>query len=335
MDVKIITDDFNIHEYNAKVTHPLQSWEWGVARKEMSLEVLRIGEFSGETLIDVYQISFHQIPYTPWKIGYLPRSKFPSTAIFDFLQEYGKSHKVIFIKFEPNERLKSDIRHPTSDIHKSPHPLFSDWTVVLNLKQSEEEILKNMKPKTRYNIRLAQKKGVVVREESNEVGFDKFVKLYFETCRRQSYYGHSINYHQTVWKHLKEKIAHIFIAYYNNEPLATFELFYFNRVLYYPYGGTSIQHRNVMAANLLMWEAIRFGKKMGAEIFDMWNSLSPDHQGNPAWEGFTRFKEGYGGEFVPMMGSFDLVIDRGIYQLYSQIYKLRNIYLKLRRFLPL
>jgi hypothetical protein len=210
------------------------------------------------------------------------------------------------------------------ELHESPHPLFPQWSQILDLTKSEDELLNNMKSKTRYNIGLARKKGVVIKEETNQEGFEIFAKLYFETCKRQKYHGHNINYHRTIFETLKDRITHIFIAFFEGSPLAAYEIFTFNDVMYYPYGGSSLEHRNLMAPNLLMWEVIRYGKKIGCKTFDMWGSLPPGYPDSNPWSGFTRFKEGYGAEFVKFVGSFDLVINPTVYYLYNLAEKFRR-----------
>ncbi|PJC30816.1 hypothetical protein CO049_04815 [Candidatus Roizmanbacteria bacterium CG_4_9_14_0_2_um_filter_36_12] len=327
--------------------HPLQSVSWEQARKKMGIETLRIVDGK-----NTFQLTFHKIPYIDYKIGYLPRSAMPAKKILNQLYEYGKRNKVIFIKIEPYspavipseategsevEGSKKEISRLASlarndkRIIKSPHPLFPTWTQILDLTKSEEELLKNMHSKTRYNIRLAEKKGVVVKEESNDNGFETFARLYFETTKRQKYFGHDYRYHKIVWSNLKGKISHILVAYYNNIPLAAYELFYLDGIIYYVYGGTSEQFRNLMASNLLMWEAIKLGKRLGAKKFDMWGSLPPDYDYNHPWSGFTRFKSGYGTKFVEMIGSYDLVINPLLYQLYNFLYSLREMYLRFKR----
>ncbi|MEK7597394.1 MAG: peptidoglycan bridge formation glycyltransferase FemA/FemB family protein [Patescibacteria group bacterium] len=336
--IKIIADDFSQSEYNKLALHPLQTWEWGEARKKTGVEILRIGEFKKVGTIhelsvqNVFQLTFHKIPKTNYKIGYLPRSVFPSKDILNFLSNYCKKNKIIFIKIEPYVE-KSVIRNPqfvNPLIIKSKHPLFPTWTQILDLSKSEDELLKSFHSKTRYNIRLAEKKGVVIKEMSNDKGFEIFSKLYFDTCKRQKYFGHTPEYHQIIWNNLKKDFAHILIAFYNDVPLAAYELFYFKNILYYPYGGTSLEYRNLMASNLLMWGAIKLGKKLGATKFDMWGSLGPNYDATDPWSGFTRFKEGYGTKFTEFVGSYDLVINPMIYKIYNIIYKLREIYLKLR-----
>jgi len=330
MKVKIIENNFS--DYDQKAIHPLQSFAWGEARKKMGIEVLRIGEYKQDELINVFQLTFHKLPLTSYKIGYLPRSVFPSKNVLEFLKEYGEKHKIIFIKIEPY--VKENFKFQISNfkfIKKSPHPLFPDWTQIIDLTKSEEELLKNMHAKTRYNIRLAEKKGVVIKEMSDDKGFEIFSKLYFETCQRQKYFGHTKKYHQIIWNSLKKDIAHILVAFYDNTPLAAYELFYFGDQFYYPYGGSSTQYRNLMATNLIMWEAIKLGKRLGAKKFDMWGSLAPKYDLKNSWSGFTRFKEGYGGDFIQMAGSFDLIINPVYYQIYNIVYFFRQVFLKLKK----
>jgi lipid II:glycine glycyltransferase (peptidoglycan interpeptide bridge formation enzyme) len=338
--IKIIPDDFkNISDYDKRAFHPLQAWEWGLARKKTAVEVVRVGQFKDNQLTNVFQLTLHPIPYSKLKIGYLPRSVLPAKEVLDFLFDYGKKNQLIFIKIEPyveKTNFQFSILNFQSNLNfqflKSKHPLFPSWTQILDLTKSEEELLKSFHSKTRYNIRLAEKKSVVVKEMSNEEGFEIFSKLYFETCKRQKYFGHTPKYHKIVWESLKKNIAHILIAFYENTPLAAYELFYFKNTLYYPYGGTSLEYRNLMASNLLMWEAIKLGKKLGAEKFDLWGSLPQNYDFTNPWAGFTRFKEGYGTKFTEFVGSYDLVIQPTAYKLYNLSNKLREFYLRLRRF---
>lgn len=322
--IKSIDGSFDQKLWNATAVHPMQSWEWGEARKQMRIEVLRIGEYQKNNLKNVFQVTFHKVPFTSFKIGYLPRSVFPTKEVLDFLHDYGKKHNVVYIKLEPNEKKNSSFVIPHSSLRKSPAPLFPKWTQIIDLTKSEEELLKNMKPKTRYNVKLAQKKGVAIKEITNEEGFEIFIKLYFETTKRQKYFGHSYEYHRTIFETLKNKVAHILIAYYQKKPVAAYELFLFHNTLYYPYGGSSEEFREVMGTNLLMWEAMRFGKKHGAKIFDLWGSLPPDYDRDGMWAGFTRFKEGYGSTFQEMIGSFDLVLNSPLYYILTAAQKIRE-----------
>lgn len=333
--IKIFDHNFNEELFDRVARHPLQSWAWGRAREKTGIDVVRLGEFNKKELKNVFQMTLHPIPSTPFKVGYLPRSVFPTKEVLNFLHDWGKKNKVIFIKIEPYVLLDSfPAKRDRNDqrLVKSTHPLFPNWTQVLDLTKSEEQLLAQMHHKTRYNIRLAIKKGVSVREESNDGGFKTFIKLYFETTKRQKYFGHDLRYHQIIWENLKNDISHILIAYYGPDPLAAYQLFFFKDTVYYVYGGTAEIHRNFMASNLLMWEAILLGKKLGAKKLDMWGSLPPNYKQGHSWAGFTRFKEGYGTEFKEFVGSFDLVINGGLYSLYNLIHFLREGYLRLKRF---
>lgn len=328
--INIVYNHFDKNLWNETAIHPLQSWQWGEARKKMGIEILRMGEYTNKQITNVFQLTLHHIPYTPFKIGYLPRSKFPSKDVLEFLYYYGKKNNLIFIKIEPSVFNKVTMKQ-FNNLIPSPHPLFPSWSQIIDLTRPEDELLKNMRHKTRYNVRLAQKKGVTVKEMSNISGFEIFAKLYFETCKRQKYFGHDYNYHKIVWENLKKEIAHILVALYKNTPLAAYELFHFKDTVYYPYGGTSLEYRNFMASNLLMWESILLGKKLGAKKFDMWGSLQPSYNQDNPWAGFTRFKEGYGGKFIELIGSYDLVTNDYLYKLYTLAQFARNYYLQLKR----
>lgn len=179
-------------------------------------------------------------------------------------------------------------------------------------------------------MRLAGKKGVTVKEVNTQEGFEQFFALYEETERRQHHYGHTKAYHKAVFQSMHPAYSHILIAYFNDTPLAAYHLFFHNETLYYPYGGSTTNHKEAMAPNLLMWEAIRLGKRLGAHTFDMWGSLSPqesENSNNP-WYGFTRFKKGYNTEFVESIGSYDQVLNPLLYPLLTAAWHVRSFWLE-------
>ena len=326
--IKIIPDTYSPQLYNSVVKHPLQTWVWGQARQNTGIKILRLGEFQGEKLKKVYLITFHQIPFTNFNIGYIPRSDLPTKELLEFLKKIAKEYKLIFVKFEPYIEKSKTKNLNFSNLKRSPHPLFTNWTIISDISQDKEKLFANLKSKTRYNINLAQKKGVYVKEVSNEKGYKIFEDLYFKTINRQKYKGHNRFYHRKIWEAVKNKMSHILIAYYDNIPLAAYHLFIFKNRGYYVYGGSSDKYRNFMASNLLMWESLLFAKKNGCNTFDMWGSLPKDYSINHPYAGFTRFKEGYGGKFIEMMGSYDFIINSPIYFLYNLAYKLRDFILK-------
>jgi lipid II:glycine glycyltransferase (peptidoglycan interpeptide bridge formation enzyme) len=328
MSYKILDNTVSKELINKVINHPLQSYEWGEARKAMGIEIIRIGEMLNNVLINCFTMSLHKIPHTNYLVGYIPRSIIPSEDLLKFIKELKSKINLIFVKFEPNADYGEAI---SKKLVSSPHPLFPDWTQILPLNHNTEELLKKMKSKTRYNIKIAIKNGVTVAEETDNEGYTSFEKLYFDTVNRQTYHGHNREYHRIVFTKMREgAIAHILVARYKNEPLAAYELFLFKDKLYYPYGGSSANHKNTMASNLLMFEAIKFGIKNGATEFDMWGSAPPNFSKKTSWSGFTRFKEGYGTQYKRFIGSYDLILNSKMYLLYSFFYFIRDLLLRLR-----
>ncbi len=327
-------------QFNNLAIHPLQSWEWGEFREKTDIKVIRLGKYDGDKLTETAQITLHQIPYTSYKIGYFPKGNIPSGDMLGELVKIGKQFRCIFIKLEPNIEKESiklqSFKDAKFQIIPSPHPLFTKYTFQLDITKSEEELLKNMHNKTRYNIKVAQKHGVQFQEDSSDVAFEEYLRLTFETTKRQQFYAHDERYHRLMWStlasqgHLLQGFAHLFTAIYQGKILVAWIVFLFNDVLYYPYGASSIEHRNVMASNLMMWEVIKWGKKHGAKLFDMWGALGPNPDPKDPWYGFHRFKEGYGAKLVEFVGSYDLVINPFLYRVYNNLYSFREFYLKLK-----
>lgn len=315
MDLRPITDKPK-SQYNKLATHIIQSWEWGEFRKSLGLPLLRYGLYKNGKLYKAFQITLHKIPFTDKYVGYLPKGPAPDKNLADALRKIGRENHCAFIKIEPD--VEQGIGYRVQGIEnyiKSPKPLFTKYNFILDLTKSEEELLKGMHPKTRYNIRLAQKYGVKVAERTDDEVFKIYLKLYFETCRRQGYHGHNQYYHQQVWETLKKAgMARILIATYKKQPLTAWLLLNFKDTLYYPYGGSSQDYPEVMANNLVAWEAIRLGKKLKLKKFDMWGA-DPRH-------GFHRFKQGYGGKLVEYIGTYDLVFDWPLYLVFTFIDKL-------------
>ncbi len=333
-------------QFNAFATHPLQTWEWGEFREKTGLEVVRMGVYEGNMLKAAYQFTLHPIPKLPYTVGYMPKSPAPTPEILQAIAEFGIKKQTIHMKFEPNVYAKVDNYANTQNILSLEkmyldhgcvrgRPLFTKYSFILDLTKSETDLLNLMKPKTRYNVNIAQKKGVVIEEDNSEEAFEEYLKLTFETTRRQGFYAHDRGYHETMWQSLKPSgMAHLLKAVYDGKTLVTWIVFICNGVMYYPYGASSSQHRNVMASNLMMWEAIKFGKRIGCSKFDMWGSLGSNPNPQDSWIGFHRFKEGYGPDLMEFIGSFDLIINRPLYQLYTIADKLRWKYLKLKAKLP-
>lgn len=320
-------------QYDKLVTHVIQSWEWGEFRQSLGIPVLRYGIYSKGKLSKAFQLTLHKIPFTSKYVGYLPKGPFPDKELSEALKKIGKDNNCAFIKLEPD--IETTNTHSIPNIFKkSPKALFTKFNFVLDITKSEEELLKNMHSKTRYNIRVAQKHGVKVLEGLDDKSFETYLKLYFETTKRQGYHGHNKFYHKKVWETLKEnKMARILIATLNNQPLTAWMLLNFKDTLYYPYGGSSKIHPEVMANNLVAWEAIKFGKKLKLKKFDMWGALGPNADTKDPWFGFHRFKMGYGGKLTEYIGTYDLVFNHPLYIFFTFIDKLTPLKIFLLKFL--
>lgn len=339
MDLRPITKNQKA-QYNKLVTHVIQSWEWGEFREKMGLPVLRYGIFEKGKLKTAFQLTLHKIPSNNKVVGYLPKGPFPDSGFAKALKEIGKKHNCAFIKIEPNietghpelvsgSKMLKQVQQDmiiNKSFNRTLKSLFSKHNFLLDLTKTEEELLKNMSSKTRYNIRVAQKHGVKTETRTDDEALEIYLKLYFETTKRQGYHGHNESYHRKVWQILKQAgMARLLIAFYQGKPLTAWMLLNFKDTLYYPYGGSSKTHPEVMANNLVAWETIKLGKKMGLKIFDMWGALGPNADPKDPWYGFHKFKQGYGGDLVEYIGTYDLVFDWPLYLTFTAIDKLTPV----------
>ncbi|MBI3397308.1 peptidoglycan bridge formation glycyltransferase FemA/FemB family protein [Candidatus Woesebacteria bacterium] len=312
----------NKKDFDNVSTHPLQSWEWGEFRKKAGNELVRF--YFG-------QITVHQLGPFPFKIGAFIKGPAPTQKILDELKAYAVKENLIFIKLEPNAVKDKSQQVKLLEKNGAVHgkTLFTPSTFWIDLTKSEEDLLKSFSSKTRYNIKIAQRNGVAVVEDNSDKAFDKYLELTRETVNRQGFYAHTEKYHRLMWKELRDEmisskekpIAHLLTAKYKGEIITTWILFVWKDFLYYPYGASTEKYKNVMANNLIMWEAIKFGKKIGLKTFDLW--------GREEGKGFTRFKEGYNPKVVEFLGSWDLITSP-FYWPYRLAEKIRWLTLRLK-----
>lgn len=333
--IKLITDNKQKAAWNRVVTHPLQTWEWGEVRQKSGNQILRVATLDDKEQINqAFLFTVHPLAMGKVIINYAKGPMVP-TDILQFLKnKFGK--QAIFVKLEPEEWLESAGKYKLPIAKKkwqqkglsfylSRSPVFARHTFIIDLNFSEERLLSLMKSKTRYNLNLAKRRGVQIKDETdNQDAFDTFFKLYELTVKRQNYLGHSRLYHQLVWETLKQaKMAKILTAYYQGKPLSSYTLFFYKHWAYYLYGGSSEAHKEVMASNLLMWEAIRLAKKSGCQYFDMWGALERNYSPSHPWVGFHRFKEGYGGQHRSYLPTIDVVFMPGLYWLFNWVWPIR------------
>ena len=326
--------------FDQVVTHPLQSWAWGEFRLKTGVLVERVGIFDGNKLKQGCQLTIHPIPKTAYTVGYFPKGILPDEAQLEVLQTLGKRHNCILVKLEPN--VAACVVPERQDAHgtirkwlldhgcKDGRSLFTKYTFQVDLSKSEEELLAGMKSKTRYNIGVAGRNGVVVTEDNRVETFEIYLQLMQETTQRQGFYAHTLDYHRKMWKEMhKAGIARLLTASWKNEILVTWVVFVFNDVMYYPYGASSSEHRDVMASNLMMWEAMRYGKKLGCKVFDLWGAAQTPEDEKDPWHGFTRFKLSFGGLHVKLAPTHDLITNTILYSIFNLTNNLRWKILKL------
>jgi lipid II:glycine glycyltransferase (peptidoglycan interpeptide bridge formation enzyme) len=207
-------------------------------------------------------------------------------------------------------------------------------TIILDLNKSEEDILTVMHSKTRYNIRLAEKKGVEIKLEKN---VDIFWKLNSETIKRDRFKSHAKEYYEEM---LTLDNVYQLIAYHEGEPIAANILIYFGDTLTYLHGTSASKKRNLMAPYLLQWEGIKLAKKLDCNFYDFWG-VAPKAENtekiqtscfhnfcwpiNHALSGVTRFKAGFGGQYVEYSQAFDIITKPWKYKIYILIRKLRGL----------
>ena len=201
-------------------------------------------------------------------------------------------------------------------------------TILIDLLPSEDELLAQMKQKTRYNIRLAEKKGVTLRI-GNTNDLDMLYKMYAETSVRDGFVIRNEEYYKTVWQMFMPKTQSLItnkqlpfteplIAEVGNEPVAAIFVFYFASRAYYVYGMSRDVHREKMATYLLQWGAMKRAKANGCTVYDLWGAPDVFEESDSMW-GVYRFKEGLGGSVVRTLGAWDFAPNPLWYKLYSEI----------------
>jgi len=335
--------------------HLLQTGEWGELKSAFGWKAVRV--ITGNVGV---QILFRKLPLG-FTIGYIPKGPVCSNPLFaitdGFWRELNtvcRNNRSIFCKLEmdswdieflsfepyqlffflstaPNPRVPAAMRIPLSIIFgslinnhwlTSPHNIQPPRTIVIDIRGAEEEILAKMKQKTRYNIRLAEKKGVTVRAWDD---IDSFHKMMLVTGERDGFGIHSLEYYRRAYELLHPKrMGEILVAEYEGKPLAALFVARNGNRAYYLYGASTDEERNRMPTYLLQWEAMKWAKARGCEEYDLWGVPDEDettleanfetrHDG--LW-GVYRFKRGFGGELKRAVQAMDRVYNPLLYWAY-------------------
>ena len=257
--------------------------------------------------------------------------------VLDDLKSFAKKQGAIFLKMDPDVVLGTGVPQSEEDVinnggqavmsglkrrgweYSSDQVQFKN-TVLLDLNPPEDELLARMKQKTRYNIRLAEKKGVGLRVGIQD-DLSMLYRMYAETSVRDGFVIRDEGYYQTVWNlfmNSSEPTCEPIIAEVEGEPVAAIMVFYFAGRAYYVYGMSRDAHREKMPAYLLQWEAMKRAKAKGCTAYDLWGAPDVFDESDSMW-GVYRFKEGLGGKVVRTLGAWDFAPSPLWYKMYSEV----------------
>ena len=303
--------------------HLLQTGEWGELKSSFVWEPVRI--VSGD---DGVQILFRKLPLG-FTIGYIPKAN-PGISIWKEIDSVSKQHRAIFLKWEPD--LWDDPSPNTfpRTLKLSSQNIQPPRTIIVDLKGTEEQILARMKQKTRYNIRLAEKKGVIVRPWDNLTAFHDMMQV---TGERDGFGVHSEKYYRRAYELLHDKeMCEILVAEFEGKPLAALFVACHGNRAYYLYGASTDEERNRMPTYLLQWEAMKWAKAHGCEEYDLWGVPDDDEaileanfetRRDGLW-GVYRFKRGFGGQLKRAAQAMDRVYNPLLYQVYLRLFRNRE-----------
>ena len=317
-EFKMLESDTDSNQYNQVVNHPFQSWEYGEVLAKLGYPVVRFGQFRQQQLIQGFQFSLHKLPYTNSYLAFLARGMLPSNKQLEIIKSTLKKLSVVFARLEFYVEKSLGITIPPS-LLLAPDSLTYNYTMQIDLTRSQSQLLAGLKPKARYNLYLAMKNNVVVKEQTNQAGYRIFSQLLMETCQRKGFYAKSPRFHKALLNGLKQQQVHILVASHKNKPLAAYEILIFNQRAHFVFGGSAYKFRSLMGTNLLMWQTLLFSKAMGCHIFDFSETLGPDYDPLHSWAGLTRFAASYQGRFVQLLPNYDLVISAPEYRLYNEV----------------
>jgi len=334
--------DINQEKWDSFVlTHSgsfLQSYEWGEFQESLGRRVVRINNSD-------WQAQFIEVPLPlDKKYWYCPRGpifenyKFPfgpssgqgqipnSKQIEEFIdkiKEAAKKEPVIFFRIGPQwpADIELEARLEIIGFKKLRYDIEPSKTLILEIKKSQENILAQMHSKWRYNIGLAQKKKVTIKNfqaSQADDQFEEFWGLVVQTAKRQKIKTHPKEYYQKQFKINGELKIELFLAEYKNKIIAANSVCFFGKKATYLHGGSDNEFRSKMAPHLLQWEQIREAKRHGCFEYDFWGI------DEKKWPGVTRFKKGFGGHEESYIGHWDYPLDKKWYLIYRGVQKFRR-----------
>ena len=307
-----------------------QSLEWGKVKTNWVKEVV-LAEDENKNIIGSVCVWIRKMPIFG-NMMYASRGpvcdihdKAVLEQITEGVRELGKKYKAFVFRMEPDikkddqefrkivEEIGYKIKDDAKDFKDEIQPRF---VFRLDIKdKTEEEILKNCHQKTRYNIRLATKKGVVVKEGTRD-DLKAFHKIMIETGSRDGFIIRSLEYFEKMYDELAPKHMKLLMAYYNDEPISGIIPIMYGNKTWYLYGASSNAHRNLMPNYLLQWEMIKEAIQNKCDIYDFRGVSGVVDENHPQY-GLYRFKKGFGAEFTEFIGEVYLPFKPLTYKLYK------------------
>jgi peptidoglycan pentaglycine glycine transferase (the first glycine) len=333
----------------------LQSVYWRKFQEAWGRKTYNISasDESGELLVYA-NIVTHKLPIAG-KYFYVPRSLVLAQSaklktqnhsaklktFFSDLINLAKKNNIGWIRIEPaDDEVLNLIRENLSDrykIKKSSVDMQPKEILVLDITKSEEELLAGMKQKTRYNIKLAEKKGAKVYESRKERYIEEFLRLVKITSKRDKITSHPKEYYRQMFEAIPGDILKLYIAEFEGKIIAANLVLFFGRTATYMHGASDNKHRSVMAPYLLQWRQIQDAKKAGCERYDFGGvkicntkhvTCPPAGEaGNKnSWGGITRFKQGFALNVQPIQfsGCYDIILNSFKYKLYRFLQRIKR-----------
>lgn len=315
--------------------HLLQLGRWGALKVRFGWQAVRLALEQDGQLRAGAQVLFRRLPLGR-TLAYVPKGPLmdfgddaAATCLWANMHQLARSRQAILLKVEPE--LPDDpalaARFRGWGFRLSPQTIQPRRTIWVDLAADEEAILAHMKSKTRYNVRLAARKGVQVREGTLD-DFNTFYALMQETSVRDGFAIHSREYYEAAYQFLVPAgLACLFLAFYGDELLGALMAFACGDKAWYFYGASSGRHRNRMPGYRLQWEAMRWAKARGCAAYDLWGIPDEDEERLEAqfterrdglW-GIYRFKRGFGGRVHRYLGAYDYVYSPLWYKLYAAL----------------
>lgn len=297
----------------------LQSWEWGEFQAQQGLQVVRLHLSNNQTEAAVQGFGTKKFGVLYW---YFPRVEI-AYELIDELQAWVKKTGAAWWQIESTNELNLENVGGTEIKPRQPS---ATW--VIDLQKNEEDLLAAMHQKTRYNLNLAIRKGVEVKQGHDAALFNRLMR---ETAARDGFVSYSAKYYQQF---LQIPLVEQLTAWQGDQALATGLFINYNGVYTYVHGASHHAARAAMAPQLLQWSAIRRARELGCVQYDFWG-IAPPAVGegtetfhNYTWSkhhslaGVTRFKVGFGGKVVEYPAAWQIVQRSQVYKLYSWLRRL-------------